>query len=61
MYYNINHLDIYGYILINKWDVSRKMNVLKREHRAFFKYQGRIKVWFVNENFINQIVKGSMS
>ncbi len=60
MYYNINHLNLYGYILLNSWDVSRKMNILLNEEKAFYKYHGRLKVWFVNENFIEKIVKRSV-
>lgn len=57
MYYNILHLKKYGYKLLNKWDVSRKINILKKHKKAFYKYDGRIKVWFVDENFIVEIVK----
>lgn len=62
MYYNINHLNLYGYVLLNRWDVSRKINILFKHRKAFFKYQGRIKIWFINEDFIDIIVsKGSGS
>lgn len=60
MYYNINHLNKSGFILLNKWDVSRRVNILYRKKKAYFTYQGRIKVWFINEAFINIIVKGSV-
>jgi len=59
MYYNVIHLHLYGYKLLNRWDVSRRLNILKRKRKAYYKYQGRRRIWFINQLLIEYIVKKS--
>jgi len=59
MYYNINHLHLYGYILLNKWDVSRKLNAVDNSSIARYYYTGRNKIWFIHQNYIYIITKRS--
>lgn len=56
-YYNVMHLKLYGYKLLNRWDVSRKLNTVNNSSIARYYYSGRNKVWFINEKYINIILK----
>lgn len=59
MLYNVSHLNIYGYNLLNKWDVSRRLNQIQDYTIARYYYNGKNKVWFIHQNYIFLILKKS--
>lgn len=59
MFYNVNHLNLYGYKLVNKWDVSRRLNRIQDSTIARYYYNRRNKVWFIHQNYICLLVKNS--
>lgn len=60
MYYNVNHLDLYGIILLNRYDVSRVLNKVSNSKICFYKYSGRYKCWFIHVNYIYIIQKKAL-
>src|SRR5690554_574002 len=56
-FYNVNHLHFYGLKTINRFDLSRRLNSVKNPNVAYYKYQGKKKIWFLKADFLHLIIK----
>lgn len=57
VYYSVLHLNFYYLNVLNRFDVSRKLNKVKNKHIAYYVYQGRYKYWFINQEYVSLILK----
>lgn len=57
MYYNVKLLNQIGFHTLNKYDISRRLNSIQNRTIAFYKYQGRYKLWFIHFNFVDILLK----
>jgi len=56
-FYNVNLLYFYGLKTINRFDLSRRLNSVKNSSIAYYKYQGKKKIWFLKADFLHLIIK----
>lgn len=59
MYYNVKLLNQIGFQTLNIYDISRRLNSIQNQKIAFYKYQGRYKLWFIHSNYIDMLLKRS--
>jgi len=57
MFYNVLNLGFYQFNILNKYDVSRRLNKINNKKIAYYVYNGRCKYWFINEKHVYLILK----
>lgn len=57
MYLNVRLLNKIGIETLNKYDTSRRLNSIDNKRIAYYRYQGRYRIWFIHQEYIKLIQK----